>query len=132
MQLITFDSAYSNACQYVEQIDFIKEMQPELPLHSDLMEVTAAMHRVQQTYEMEPADMSKGLLDGVQLKWVIKHKVGEMLMYSFQLTVRVFRSSTAMRWALCSFGRLSLKMRPNGCERPDSCGISRSPTFMCY
>ncbi|XP_030554018.1 prolyl 4-hydroxylase subunit alpha-1-like isoform X1 [Drosophila novamexicana] len=50
-----------------EQIDFIKEMQPELPLHSDLMEVTAAMHRVQQTYEMEPADMSKGLLDGVQL-----------------------------------------------------------------
>ncbi|XP_064549532.1 prolyl 4-hydroxylase subunit alpha-1-like [Drosophila montana] len=50
-----------------EQIDFIKEMQPELPLSRDVMEVTAAMYRVQQTYEMEPADMSRGLLDGVQL-----------------------------------------------------------------
>lgn len=54
----------------VEQIDFAKQMSSELPRLQDVMEATAAMNRVQQVYQLEPADVANGLLDEVQLKCV--------------------------------------------------------------
>ncbi|XP_023167842.2 prolyl 4-hydroxylase subunit alpha-2-like [Drosophila hydei] len=51
----------------LEQIDFAKQMRSELPRLQDVMEATAAMNRVQQVYQLEPADVANGLLDEVQL-----------------------------------------------------------------
>ncbi|XP_017076149.2 prolyl 4-hydroxylase subunit alpha-2 isoform X2 [Drosophila eugracilis] len=50
----------------VESVAFIKSKNSALPQEDDMMDAAIAMRRMQATYKMEPSDIAKGLLDGVQ------------------------------------------------------------------
>ncbi|XP_017845841.2 prolyl 4-hydroxylase subunit alpha-1 [Drosophila busckii] len=49
-----------------EQIEFLKQILPELPTYNDLDEATLALVRIQETYALDTRDMAKGFLAGVQ------------------------------------------------------------------
>ncbi|KAH8281020.1 hypothetical protein KR054_006984, partial [Drosophila jambulina] len=51
-----------------EQILFLEEKLPELPLKSDGDEATEAMYRMARTYNATPWDMAHGLIDGIQFR----------------------------------------------------------------
>ncbi|KAH8281023.1 hypothetical protein KR054_006997, partial [Drosophila jambulina] len=51
-----------------EQILFLQEKLPELPLKSDGDEATEAMYRMARTYNATPWDMAHGLIDGIQFR----------------------------------------------------------------
>ncbi|XP_017020910.2 prolyl 4-hydroxylase subunit alpha-1-like [Drosophila kikkawai] len=51
-----------------EQINFLKETLPELPMKSDGDEATQAMFRMARTYNATPWDMAHGFIDGIQYR----------------------------------------------------------------
>ncbi|KAH8281022.1 hypothetical protein KR054_006995, partial [Drosophila jambulina] len=51
-----------------EQIHFLQEKLPELPLKSDGDKATEAMYRMARTYNATPWDMAHGLIDGIQFR----------------------------------------------------------------
>ncbi|XP_026838298.1 prolyl 4-hydroxylase subunit alpha-1 isoform X2 [Drosophila erecta] len=49
-----------------EKIAFIEKMREDLPVEDDLIEANQALFRIVHTYDLEPKDVSTGLIDGVQ------------------------------------------------------------------
>ncbi|KMZ06903.1 prolyl 4-hydroxylase subunit alpha-2 isoform X2 [Drosophila simulans] len=49
-----------------EKIALIEKMREDFPVEKDLMEANQAMFRILHTYDLEPKDVSTGLIDGVQ------------------------------------------------------------------
>ncbi|XP_017076152.2 prolyl 4-hydroxylase subunit alpha-2 [Drosophila eugracilis] len=50
----------------LDKIASIEELRKDLPLQDDLTEASLAMFRIIQTYGLEPRDVARGLVDGVQ------------------------------------------------------------------
>ncbi|XP_043655494.1 prolyl 4-hydroxylase subunit alpha-2 [Drosophila teissieri] len=49
-----------------EKIALIEKMREDLPVEDDLVEANQALFRIVHTYDLEPKDVSTGLVDGVQ------------------------------------------------------------------
>ncbi|XP_016950917.1 prolyl 4-hydroxylase subunit alpha-2 isoform X2 [Drosophila biarmipes] len=67
------------------QIESIVSMHKELPMQEDLNEANHAMFRIIQAYGLEPKDVARGLVDGVQYRGILSaSNCYAMGMFSFK------------------------------------------------